>query len=140
MTRVEALDVAVFPAAAALDIGGVGVDSPPFPHGLGHVAHRSRRAPSIKPSGSLVRVLIAPPRNPTLPAVCRLPPDRREFAGFRAGIRSLKTGNGSSATGSADRFGVFVSGRKIPFPGKQRRRWRILGSNGLRRGTIQRCD
>jgi hypothetical protein len=61
MTRVEALDVAVFPGAAALDIGGVGVDSPPFPHGLGHVAHRSRRAPSIKPSGSLVRVLIAPP-------------------------------------------------------------------------------
>jgi hypothetical protein len=36
MTRVEALDVAVFPGAAALDIGRVGVDSPPFPHGLGH--------------------------------------------------------------------------------------------------------
>ena len=35
MTRVEALDVAVFPGVAALDIGGIGVDSPRFPHGLG---------------------------------------------------------------------------------------------------------
>jgi hypothetical protein len=35
-TALPALDVAVFPGAAALDIGGVGVDSPPFPHGLGH--------------------------------------------------------------------------------------------------------
>jgi hypothetical protein len=51
-----------------------------------------------------VRVLSAPPRNPTLPAVRRLPPDRREFAGFRAGIRSLQTGNGVLG----DRFGVFV--------------------------------
>jgi hypothetical protein len=35
MTRVEALDVAVFPGVAALDIGGIGVDSPRFPRGLG---------------------------------------------------------------------------------------------------------
>jgi phosphatidylethanolamine-binding protein (PEBP) family uncharacterized protein len=57
-------------------------------------------------------------RNPTLPAVRRLPPDRREFAGFRAGIRSLQTGNFLG-----DRFGAFVSGRKIPFPEIGRHRY-----------------
>jgi hypothetical protein len=77
---------------AALDIGGVGVDSPPFPHGLGHDRAPIPSQPSIKPSGSVVRVLIAPPISrrtaetsrggPKYPRIGAFPPGRLGLRAF----------------------------------------------------------